>query len=314
MRQNVSEILTGRDLSGSAGSREPERRGQSWQRRSIPRLRPRARDARRVAAVVGARRRQRGAADGGAGRDRGEHRAPSAQRALAFSDADRQWVVTAYALAFGSLLLIGGKLSDCSAATAPSWPGWPGSPPRRRWPGLRRTSRSWPPRTCAAQGAFGRCSRRRRWRSSLATFAAARPAAARSRSSARSPGSPARPSCCLGGLLTEHLNWRWTLYVNLARCRHRADRGGSVPGAGTRRAIGLSTIDLPGTALVSAGLFLLVFGLSRARRLARARLLAVAGRRGCAARRFAGGRPAPPRRCCRCGCSPTATGLPRSSR
>src|SRR6201984_1030189 len=37
---------------------------------------------------------------------------PSAQRALAFSDADRQWVVTAYALSFGSLLLIGGKLSD----------------------------------------------------------------------------------------------------------------------------------------------------------------------------------------------------------
>src|SRR5690242_10521072 len=32
---------------------------------------------------------------------------PSAQRALAFSDADRQWVVTAYALAFGSLLLLG---------------------------------------------------------------------------------------------------------------------------------------------------------------------------------------------------------------
>src|SRR5260370_9496175 len=36
---------------------------------------------------------------------------PSAQRALAFSDADRPWVVTAYALAFGSLLLIGGKPS-----------------------------------------------------------------------------------------------------------------------------------------------------------------------------------------------------------
>src|SRR5258708_10697351 len=37
---------------------------------------------------------------------------PSAQRALAFSNADRQWVVTAYALAFGSLLLIGGQPSD----------------------------------------------------------------------------------------------------------------------------------------------------------------------------------------------------------
>src|SRR5579862_2249938 len=37
---------------------------------------------------------------------------PSAQRALHFSNADRQWIVTAYALAFGSLLLLGGRISD----------------------------------------------------------------------------------------------------------------------------------------------------------------------------------------------------------
>src|SRR5262249_29959666 len=37
---------------------------------------------------------------------------PSAQQALHFSNVDRQWVVTAYALAFGSLLLLGGKLAD----------------------------------------------------------------------------------------------------------------------------------------------------------------------------------------------------------
>src|SRR6266851_3346736 len=37
---------------------------------------------------------------------------PSAQHALGFSNADRQWVVTAYALAFGSLLLVGGRLGD----------------------------------------------------------------------------------------------------------------------------------------------------------------------------------------------------------
>ncbi len=37
---------------------------------------------------------------------------PSAQRALHFSNDNRQWVVTAYALAFGSLLLLGGKLGD----------------------------------------------------------------------------------------------------------------------------------------------------------------------------------------------------------
>src|ERR1700761_1297917 len=37
---------------------------------------------------------------------------PSAQRALHFANSDRQWIVTAYALAFGSLLLLGGRISD----------------------------------------------------------------------------------------------------------------------------------------------------------------------------------------------------------
>ena len=37
---------------------------------------------------------------------------PSAQHALHFSDIQRQWVVTAYSLAFGSLLLLGGRLTD----------------------------------------------------------------------------------------------------------------------------------------------------------------------------------------------------------
>src|SRR5580704_11278375 len=37
---------------------------------------------------------------------------PTIQRSLHFTEVDRQWVVTAYALAFGSLLLLGGRLSD----------------------------------------------------------------------------------------------------------------------------------------------------------------------------------------------------------
>ena len=37
---------------------------------------------------------------------------PSAQHALAFTNADRQWIVTAYALSFGSLLLFCGRLAD----------------------------------------------------------------------------------------------------------------------------------------------------------------------------------------------------------
>src|SRR5439155_1549782 len=37
---------------------------------------------------------------------------PSAQRALAASDAERQWVITAYTLAFGGLLLLGGRIAS----------------------------------------------------------------------------------------------------------------------------------------------------------------------------------------------------------
>ena len=37
---------------------------------------------------------------------------PSAQKALAFSDDQRQWIITTYSLAFGSMLLLGGKISD----------------------------------------------------------------------------------------------------------------------------------------------------------------------------------------------------------
>ncbi|MGD0246104.1 MAG: hypothetical protein ABSB59_38050 [Streptosporangiaceae bacterium] len=45
---------------------------------------------------------------------------PSAQRALQFSTVDRQWVVTAYTLAFGRLLLLGGRLATCWAGRSPS--------------------------------------------------------------------------------------------------------------------------------------------------------------------------------------------------
>ena len=57
---------------------------------------------------------------------------PSAQRALHFPNSGRQWIVTAYALAFGSLLLLGGRISICSAESGRSSPGWPDLRPRRR--------------------------------------------------------------------------------------------------------------------------------------------------------------------------------------
>ena len=65
---------------------------------------------------------------------------PSAQRALHFTTVDRQWVVTAYTLAFGSLLLLGGGWPTCWAARSRSWPAWPGSPASRPSAAPRSTS------------------------------------------------------------------------------------------------------------------------------------------------------------------------------
>src|SRR5260370_1404372 len=112
VRQDVSEILTGRDLGGSPGSGEPGRR-PVMAGKVYPPARAGARETR------GAARRWWVLAVASVAQlmvvldvTVVNIALPSAQRALAFSDADRQWVVTAYALAFGSLLLLGGKLSD----------------------------------------------------------------------------------------------------------------------------------------------------------------------------------------------------------
>src|SRR5256884_381576 len=187
---------------------------------------------------------------------------PSAQRALAFSDADRQWVVTAYALAFGSLLLLGGKLSDLLGRNRPFMAGLAGFAAASALAGAAPNFAVLAAGR-AAQGAFGALLAPAALAIVTATFAGS---PARGRAFAifgAVAGIAGAVGLLLGGLLTEHLNWRWTLYVNLAFAAigligaaaflRRGDRPAHRP-----------RIDLPGTALVSAGLFLLVFGLSRA--------------------------------------------------
>ena len=88
---------------------------------------------------------------------------PSAQRALHFANSERQWIVTAYALAFGSLLLLGGRISTWSAASGRSSSAWPGSrrpPPSAAWPNRLGCS----PSPAHARARSGRCSRRPRSR------------------------------------------------------------------------------------------------------------------------------------------------------
>ena len=67
---------------------------------------------------------------------------PSIQRDLGFSQSALAWVVNAYLIAFGGLLLLAGRLGDLSRAAASSSPAWPSSPPPPSPAGSRRARRS----------------------------------------------------------------------------------------------------------------------------------------------------------------------------
>src|SRR5258708_39554016 len=140
---------------------------------------------------------------------------PSAQQALGFSNGDRQWLVSAYALAFGSLLLVGGRLGDMFSrkwvfitglvgfAIASAIGGGAGSFV------VLVTAR-------ALQGAFGAVLARAALGTLVSTFTDPRE---RGRAfgvfgSVAAGGSAI--GLILGGVLTEYLSWRWCLYVNLA--------------------------------------------------------------------------------------------------
>src|SRR5437762_1698845 len=170
---------------------------------------------------------------------------PSAQRALAFSDGDRQWVVTAYALAFGSLLLLGGKLSDLLGRNRTFLAGLAG------FAGASALAGAAPDFAVlaagrAAQGAFGALLAPAALAIVTATFAGS---PARGRAFAifgAVAGIAGAIGLLLGGLLTEHLNWRWTLYVNLAFAAIGLIGAAAFLRRGDRPAH-LPKIDLPGT-------------------------------------------------------------------
>ena len=85
---------------------------------------------------------------------------PTAQSDLGFNNADRQWIVTGYALAFGSLLLIGGRLADFFGRAGPWWSDWSALRSRPPSVALHRTSACSSPRVpCRVRSA--RCSLRR---------------------------------------------------------------------------------------------------------------------------------------------------------
>jgi EmrB/QacA subfamily drug resistance transporter len=184
---------------------------------------------------------------------------PSAQADLGFSNDARQWIITAYALAFGSLLLLGGRIGDLFG---------------RKWTfigGLLGFAAA-----SAVGGAAGSFGVLVGARATQGIFAAvlAPSALALLASTFTDPaergkafgvfgaiaGGGSAVGMLLGGALTEWLDWRWCLYVNLlfaipaALAAFRLIENMAHPER--------PPLDLKGTALATSGLFALVYGFS----------------------------------------------------
>jgi EmrB/QacA subfamily drug resistance transporter len=187
---------------------------------------------------------------------------PDAQKALAFSNGDRQWVVTAYSLAFGSLLLLFGRVSDVIGRRSMFLIGLVGFAAASALGGAAQnfdmlvTAR-------ALQGVAGAMLAPAALSLLSTTFTEAKERATAFAVFGGIAGSGAAIGMLLGGVLTEYLNWRFTLYVNVAIAVL------AIAGAATLiprhpRDANRPKLDVIGTVLVSAGLFGIVYGFANA--------------------------------------------------
>lgn len=188
---------------------------------------------------------------------------PHAQADLGFSNDDRQWIVTGYALVFGSLLLLGGRLADFFGRKRMFLIGLIGFAASSALGGAA-TGFTMLVLARALQGGFGAL---------LAPAALSLLATTFTEPSERGrafgifgaiSGAGGAVGLLLGGLLTEYVSWRWCLYVNVP-IAVVAVLGAIFwlhPG---ERAI-RSKLDLPGTITAVLGLVGIVYGLGNAER------------------------------------------------
>jgi EmrB/QacA subfamily drug resistance transporter len=186
---------------------------------------------------------------------------PTAQHALAFSDADRQWIVTGYALAFGSLLLLGGRLSDFLGRKFALIVGLGGFAAASAIGGFS-TNFTMLLGARIFQGVFGALLAPAALSLLTTTFIDHEERAKAFGIYGAIAGAGGAIGLLLGGVLTSYASWRWNLLVNVPI--------GLVTIAGAAlllhhsRAATRAPLDLPGVATVTSGLFALVYGLSHA--------------------------------------------------
>lgn len=186
---------------------------------------------------------------------------PSAQQDLGFSDGQRQWVVTAYALAFGSLLLLGGRVADLVGRRISFLVGLVGFAAASAVAGAAG-SFAILVAARAGQGVFGALLAPAALSLVTSTFTDTKSRAKAFTIYGSISGAGGAIGLLLGGVLTEYLSWRWTLYVNLAFAAV-ALVGGVLLIERTARDRN-ARLDVPGVLLVSSGLFCVVYGFANA--------------------------------------------------
>jgi EmrB/QacA subfamily drug resistance transporter len=186
---------------------------------------------------------------------------PSAQHALAFSNADRQWIVTGYSLGFGALLLLGGRLSDLVGRRRMLLIGLVGFAAASALGGVA-TSFAMLLAARGIQGVFGAMLAPAALSTLTVTFSDPSERGKAFGIYGAIAGAGGALGLLVGGALTQYLSWRWCLYVNVGFA--------ALAIAGTMRFIGRQSrdpnvhLDPPGTVLVIVGLVALVYGLSEA--------------------------------------------------
>src|ERR1700687_1743477 len=186
---------------------------------------------------------------------------PSAQHALGFPNSDRQWVVTAYALAFGSLLLVGGRLGDMFSRKRVFITGLAGFALSSALGGAAQSFEMLVAAR-ALQGAFGALLAPAALGTLVSTFRDPRERGRAFGVFGSVAGGGGAVGLILGGFLTQYFSWRWTLYVNLFFAAIAIV--GALTYMRTNRPDTRPRMDWAGAVLASAGLFALVFGFSHA--------------------------------------------------
>jgi EmrB/QacA subfamily drug resistance transporter len=192
---------------------------------------------------------------------------PSAQRALGFADADRQWLISAYTLAFGGLVLLGGRIADSPKVgrVRAFVIGAVGFALASALSGAA-TSLIMLAGARALQGAFAALLAPTALSLLALTFVEPRERIRAFGVYGAIAASGGAIGLLLGGLLTQYLDWRWCLYVNVPIALVAAvgvDRLLARPRPTAGNAVG-QPFDVLGLVLGSTGLVALVTGCGQA--------------------------------------------------